>query len=61
MKTKEYCEKYEDLTIHQRISLKGFFETDKTCAPFQAVKILWNFKVAVNFFLTNDINLLGKK
>lgn len=50
--------KYSDLTINQRISLKGYFESDKTLLPYKAIWMLWNFKIAVEYFLNGDINSL---
>lgn len=50
--------KYTDLTIHQRISLKGFFQTDKNLVNYRAVMLLWNFKTAVEYFLNDELNPL---
>ena len=52
--------KYEDLTIHQRISLKGIFKTDPKLTQYSVIMLLWNFKTAIEFFLNEDINLLYK-
>lgn len=43
--------KYEDLTIHQRISLKGFFFTEPGLANCKMIMIFWGFREAVNYFL----------
>lgn len=47
--------KYEDLTLNQRIGLKGLFQTDPELSSYMAIWILWNFKVAINCFLTGCI------
>lgn len=60
---------YDQLTIHQRISLKGLFASDKERRDigvknheyFNAIcgiMLLWNFKKAVEFYLNEDINAL---
>lgn len=63
--------KYEQLTIHQKISLKGIFtskkerrdigvrDSDEAFNGIHAIMILWNFKVAIEYYLTNDINKLS--
>ena len=48
--------KYEDLTIHQRIGLKGFIESDPNLVIYKAIWLLWNFKIAVEYFLNEDLN-----
>lgn len=50
--------KYTDLNINQRISLKGIFKTDKRADGYGLVMEVFNFKVAVEYFLNNDINIL---
>lgn len=52
--------KYEDLTLNQRIALKGFIETKPELQSYKLVWILWNFKMAVEYFLNDDINALAK-
>lgn len=52
---------YKQLTIDQRIGLKGFFKTAPDLHAYRAVWVLWDFKTAVEFFLNNDINLLHDK
>jgi hypothetical protein len=47
--------KYIDLTIDQRISLKGEFETSPIYTNYKAIMLLWNFVVAVEYFLNDDI------
>lgn len=51
--------KYTDLDVNQRISLKGYFETDPKLAQYKAIMILWNFVKAVEYFLNDDINELS--
>lgn len=64
--------KYEDLTLHQRISLKGLFTSEKERRAIgvtesesfnclRAIMRLWNFKIAVEYFLNEDVNLLYQK
>jgi len=50
--------KYTDLTLHQRISLKGLFETDEKLVCYRAIVILWDFVKAVEYFLNDDISIL---
>jgi hypothetical protein len=45
---------YKDLTLMQRIGLKGMIEKLPELRPFKAVWLLWNFKVAVNAFLSDE-------
>lgn len=49
---------YIDLMIDQKISLKGEFETNPICTNYKAIMLLWNFVVAVEFFLNDDISIL---
>ena len=53
--------KYTDLTLDQRITLKGLFETDPDCVNYKAVMAFWGFIEAVEFFLNNDLSRLRKK
>jgi len=50
--------KYSELTLDQRITLKGFFQTDKELSCYWAIMIFWDFVKAVEYFLNNDINIL---
>lgn len=50
--------KYEDLTLMQKIGLKGFIDTLPELAPIKAVWILWGFKKAVEYFWDHDIHSL---
>lgn len=61
--------KYENLTLHQRISLKGLFTSEKERRDiglkdqepyncFKAIMVLWNFKLAIEYFLNNDVSVL---
>ena len=49
---------YKDLTLHQKISLKGEFFINPILYQYKAIMVLWDFKTAINVFLTNDLNLL---
>lgn len=51
--------KYQDLTLIQRIGLKGFIETDPALASIKAIWVLWGFKKAVEYFLNEDIGALA--
>jgi len=50
--------KYKDLTLNQRISLKGIFETDALCYQYKAIMALWNFVIAIEYFLNEDTSIL---
>jgi hypothetical protein len=49
---------YEQLTIHQRIGLKGLIQTEERLSPLRLVWMLWGFKKAVEYFFNEDINEL---
>lgn len=49
---------YKDLTIHQKIGLKGHFMDDPAYVNYKALMLLWNFRVAIEYFLTDDINVI---
>lgn len=49
---------YFDLTLDQRISLKGEFETNVECHCYRAIMVIWNFVKAVNYFLSDDVKPL---
>lgn len=55
--------RYEDLTIHQRISLKGFIKTWESLVPYYAIWILWDYRRAINCFLDesaiNDLEIFN--
>ena len=51
--------KYIDLTIDQRISLKGEFHTNPACQQYHMVMILWGFVAAVEYFLNDNISALA--
>lgn len=53
--------RYTDLTLNQRISLKGEFETNPECACYRAIMALWDFVIAIEFFLNDDISILTVK
>lgn len=52
---------YSDLTIHQKIGLKGFFYNDEKFFQYKLIMITFNFKVAIEYFLNGDINYLYKQ
>ena len=49
---------YKELTLDQRISLKGFFQTEQGLERYNAVMILWGFVAAVELFLNDDPSIL---
>jgi hypothetical protein len=49
---------YEQLTIHQRIGLKGFIQTKERLSALRLVWMLWGFKKTVEYFLNEDLNQL---
>lgn len=51
--------KYEQLTIDQRIGLKGYFKTEPELAQYRMVWLFWGFKKAVEYFLNDDINAIN--
>ena len=53
--------RYTDLTLHQRISLKGEFKTNSECACYGAIMALWDFVIAIEFFLNDDISILTEQ
>jgi len=53
--------KYNDLTLDQRISLKGEFETNPDCVCYKAVMVFWGFVDAVEYFFNDDISILRNK
>ena len=53
--------KYSDLTLDQRISLKGEFETNPECTNYLLVLRLWDFVTAVEYFLNDDVSVLRRK
>lgn len=50
--------RYKDLTLHQRISLKGYFRTEKGLEQYNAVMALWGFVKAVEYFCNDDLSAL---
>lgn len=53
--------KYTDLTLHQRISLKGEFQTNPKCKNYYAIMVLWGFIKAIEYFLNDDLSILRKE
>ncbi|WP_089688618.1 hypothetical protein [Catalinimonas alkaloidigena] len=51
--------RYFDLNLHQRISLKGYFEQMPELEDYLLVMTLWGFIPAVNYFLSDDLSVLG--
>jgi len=49
------------LTLDQRISLKGEFETNPDCVCYKAVMVFWGFVDAVEYFFNDDISILRNK
>lgn len=52
---------YTDLTLDQRISLKGEFETNPKCINYKAVMLFWGFGMAVEYFLNDNISVLEEQ
>ena len=50
--------KYRDLTLDQKIGLKGEFQTNPECGMYKVVMALWNFVAAIEFFLSDDPSIL---
>lgn len=50
--------KYNELTIHQKITLKGLFITDKELENYYLVWIVWGFVKAIKYFLNDDLKAL---
>lgn len=46
--------RYENLTINQKISLKGCMDTMPELDNFKAVAVLWGWIDAINLFLDED-------
>lgn len=49
---------YDELSIHQKIGLKGVFMNDQDLEIYRMVMVVWNFKVAIEFFLTGDYSVI---
>lgn len=52
---------YENLTLNQKISLKGEFQTNPKLNNYRAIMLLCDFVTAVNFFLKEDISIIYNK
>ena len=50
--------KYTDLTLDQRIGLKGVFKTDPEFSQYGVIMLMWGFVKAVEYFLNDDISIL---
>jgi len=57
----KYHKKYTDLTLNQRISLKGEIATNPKLGEYRVVSVMWGWVEAIEFFLTHDITILHKK
>jgi hypothetical protein len=51
---------YSELTLHQRITLKGWFKTEPKLHPYNVAIVIFGFRAAIDYFLTDDINVLYK-
>jgi hypothetical protein len=53
--------RWQDLTVHQRITLKGLFVTDEELSIYRAVWILWDYRKAIDLFFndsrTNELSI----
>lgn len=56
-----YHRKYSDLSLDQKISLKGEFQTNPALVNYKAVMLLFGFISAVDYFLDDDIDKLKRK
>lgn len=52
--------KYLNMTLDQRISLKGFFEENKDSNEYWLVMKVFGFVAAVNYYLGGNINILKR-
>ena len=52
--------KYTDLTLSQRIGLKSEFVNNPACHSYLAIWRFFNFVLAVEYFLNDDIGPLLK-
>ena len=52
---------YSNLTLDQKIGLKGEFQTNPECVNYKMVMILWGFVTAIEYFLNDDISILQTK
>lgn len=53
--------KYGDLTLHQRISLKGEIQTNPLLVQYKAIMWMYGFVIAVEYFLNHDLSVLYRK
>jgi len=51
--------KYEELTLDQKISLKGVFMTNPAFAHYKKVMLFWGFVKTIEYFLNDDISFLS--
>lgn len=50
------CKQYSDLTLNQKIALKGYIRTEPCLHIYNTIWLLWGFKEAVNAFLSPSTN-----
>jgi hypothetical protein len=48
---------YKDLTIHQKIGLKGEIQNNPSLHQFKIAWLFFGFRKTIDYFLTNDINV----
>ena len=58
---RKYHEKYTDLTLNQRISLKGEIAINPKLGEYRVISVMWGWIEAIEFFLTDDITILRNK
>lgn len=51
---------YEDLTIHQKITLKGLFQSEDLLIQYWASLTFFGIKATINWFLTDDFSHFQK-
>ena len=49
---------YYNLTIHQKIGLKHAFRTDEAFKNYLIVWAVWDYKSAIDYFLTGDLSVI---
>lgn len=50
--------KYTDITLDQRISLKGVFQTDKRFVNYGMIMLSMGWRTAIEYFFNDDISEL---
>ena len=54
----EKLDAYYTLSVHQKIGLKEAFMNDESFRNYRLLMALWNFKVAIEYFLTDDLSVI---